>query len=462
MPGFVDETIATGFSSPTSIVFATDGRVFLAEKRGIVKTWPSYADLRGGGAAGQTIDIRADVMNYWDRGLLGMAVDPAYPVSPYLYLLYTYDRLPGQAATDPPRWNSGDANNDPCPNPPGGNSDGCVVTNRLDRITVNTATGLSTARNELLVGWCQQFPSHSAGSLAFGADNMLYVTAGEGAGINIGVQDFGQKGGTLPNATSPVTPRNPCGDPPGQPGDVVSPPTAEGGALRAQSYRRPATEAALLSGAVLRLDPATGAPAAGNPASANADPIRQRIVGYGLRNPFRMTVRPGTNDVYIGDVGYDTWEEVDRLASPTAAPPANFGWPCAEGNQADTYYTSVSLSLCASLDSGAIAAPLWTYAHSGHMAANDGCPPVAPLTKASASVSGLAFYGGSTYPTEFRHGLFVADYSRNCIVVLPDRGDGVPAGPAIPFMSGAANPVTLATDPNGDIVYGDFLGGAIH
>jgi len=456
--GFVDETIVTGLSSPTAISFAPGGRVFVAEKRGIVLTWPSDAEFSANATPAQTIDIRTDVMNYWDRGLIGMAVDPAYPTSPYLYLFYSHDALPGGVA---PRWNQGDPNNDPCPNPPGGNTDGCVITNRLDRVTINPTTGVSTARKQLLVGWCQQYPSHTADSVAFGADGMLYVSAGEGSNFNIGSQDFGQKGGTQPNTTDPVTPKNPCGDPPGGVGGTMTPPTAEGGALRAQSFRRPATESAVLNGTVLRLDPATGLAAPGNPAAANADPIRRRIVAYGLRNPFRIVFRPGTNDLYIGDVGNQTWEEVDRLANPTAGP-TNYGWPCFEGTQSGTYYTSVLLNLCTSLSAASTTGPHWSYAQSGHMASGDGCPPVAPATSASASISGLAFYTGSAYPARFRKALFVADYSRNCIVYLPDGGTGVPAGPAVPFAADAPNPVSLATDPHGDLVYADFLGGGIH
>jgi glucose/arabinose dehydrogenase/PKD repeat protein len=458
--GFTDETLVTGLDLPTAVAFAPDGRVFVTEKAGVVRTWPSIASFQANLEPSQTIDIRADVMDYWDRGLLGIAVAPDYPTNPSLYLLYTYDRLPGQTAADPPRW-TGNPDHEQCPTAPGGNTDGCVVLNRLDKITVDPATGASTARTELLSGWCQQFPSHSAGSVAFGADGMLYVSAGEGASFNGGAEDYGQKGGTLPDTTNPITPRNPCGDPPGAPGDLLTAPTAEGGALRSQSFRRPASESAVLNGTVLRLNPVTGAAAAGNPAIGNADPIRRRIVAYGLRNPFRIAFRPGTNDLYIGDVGFNTWEEVNRLSNPTAGP-TNFGWPCFEGPLTGTYYQTSSLALCSTLSAGSVVSPLFDYSQNSHMVANDGCPPIAPATRAGASVSGLAFATGTAYPEAFRGALFVADYSRNCIVVLPDRGDGVPSGTAVKFESAAANPVMLVTEPAGNILYVDLNGGAIH
>ena len=44
----------------------------------------------------------------------------------------------------------------------------------------------------LIEDWCQQYPSHSIGSLAFGADGALYVSGGDGASFNFA--DYGQDG----------------------------------------------------------------------------------------------------------------------------------------------------------------------------------------------------------------------------------------------------------------------------
>ena len=44
----------------------------------------------------------------------------------------------------------------------------------------------------LVEDWCQQYPSHSIGSLAFGADGALYVSGGDGASFNF--VDYGQDG----------------------------------------------------------------------------------------------------------------------------------------------------------------------------------------------------------------------------------------------------------------------------
>ena len=71
-----------------------------------------------------------------------------------------------------------------------------------------------------------------------------------------------------------------------------------------------------LDGALLRVDPATGAGLPDNPLADSTDANARRIVAYGLRNPFRLAVRPGTDEVWIGDVGWNTWEEINRVQSP--------------------------------------------------------------------------------------------------------------------------------------------------
>ena len=58
-----------------------------------------------------------NVYNFWDRGLLGMALDPNFPTNPYVYVLYTYDHELGSAAAAP-RWGTAGVYSDPCPTPP--------------------------------------------------------------------------------------------------------------------------------------------------------------------------------------------------------------------------------------------------------------------------------------------------------------------------------------------------------
>src|SRR5688500_8308483 len=200
-------------------------------------------------------------------------------------------------------------------------------------------------------------PSHSIGSVGFGSDGYLYASGGDGA-VPWAV-DWGQFGGSVVGSPTPV---NPCGDPPGSAGVANTSPTGRGGALRSQSLRRPAGEPALLNGTIIRINPATGAGAPGNPLAGSASPNQQRAVAYGLRNPLRFAVRPGTSELWIGDVGWSRTEEINRLAAPAAAPVENFGWPCYEGPTTQAGYSP--LTMCQELyaaGSGAITNAAYTY-----------------------------------------------------------------------------------------------------
>ena len=436
--GFSERTVFSGLTNPTAIRFASDGRVFVAEKSGLIKVFDSLSDPQPDLFA----DLRTQVHNFWDRGLLGLALDPGFPNTPYVYVLYTHDAAIGGTA---PRWGTPGTTSDGCPTPPGATGDGCVVSGRLSRLA---ASGNSMVGTEqvLIEDWCQQYPSHSIGTLDFGPDGALYVTGGDGASFNF--VDYGQDG----------SPLNPCGDPPGGVGAALTPPRAEGGALRSQDLRTPADPTSL-DGALLRVDPATGAALPDNPNAASSDPNARRIVAYGMRNPFRFGVRPGTGEVWIGDVGWNTWEEIQRLQAPTAAV-TNFGWPCYEGSARQSGYDSANLSICENLyaeGAAAVRAPLFSWNHGSQVVPGETCPT------GSSSAAGIAFEpvnGG--YPSEYRGALFFADYSRDCIWAMLPGSDGVPdPGQIRTFAAGAANPVQLQIGPGGDLFYPDFDGGTI-
>jgi glucose/arabinose dehydrogenase len=437
--GFQEEIVFSGLTQPTAVRFSPDGRVFVAEKSGLIKIFDNLTDTTPTVFA----DLRTQVHNYWDRGLLGLALPPGFPTNPWVYVLYTFDAAIGGTA---PRWGSVGGTSDGCPTPPGPTDDGCVVAGRLSRL--QAAGNVMTGSEQVLIeGWCQQYPSHSIGSLAFGADGALYVSGGDGASFN--VVDYGQDGAPL----------NPCGDPPGGVGGTMTPPSAEGGALRSQDVRTTADPASL-NGAILRVDPATGAGLPDNPMASSTDANARRIVGYGLRNPFRITTRPGTSEVWIGDVGWNDWEEIDRLIAPSSAPVDNFGWPCYEGDGRQGGYDAANLSICENLyaqGTSAVVAPYFRYHHNDLVVPNDVCP------KGGSSVAGtsFAFSSGGSYPTEYRGALFFADYSRRCIWAIPTGAGGLPdISKRRTFVGGAAEPVDLQIGPGGDLFYVD-LGGTI-
>jgi glucose/arabinose dehydrogenase len=434
--GFQEKAVMSGFTEPTSVVFSPDGRVFVAEKSGVIKVFDGVTDTTPQVFA----DLSREVYNYWDRGLLGMALDPAFPARPYIYVLYTLDAKPGGAV---PAW-GGTSLGDTCPNPPGATVNGCVATGRLSKLT---ASGNSmSAETPLITDWCQQFPSHSIGSVGFGADGSLYVSGGEGASFNYA--DWGQTG-------------NPCGDPPGGVGGSMAPPTAEGGSLRSQDVRTPADPTGL-DGTLLRVDPDTGQGVAANPFAGSSDANARRILAYGLRNPFRFTIRPGTNEAWLGDVGNSTWEEIDRV-DPASATGQNFGWPCYEGDNASSArlfeWDAANLNLCETLYSqgaAAVSAPYYAYKHSEKVVPGETCG------SGSSSISGLAFYESGPFPNAYNGALFFADYSRGCIWAMLPGANGKPNPANIQtFDAGASGPVNLTVGSEGSLYFPDLNNGKV-
>ena len=150
--GFQEEIVFSGLSEPTAMRFSPDGRVFVAEKGGMIKVFDSLSDTTPTVFA----DLRTQVHNFWDRGLLDVALPPDFPANPWVYVLYTFDAPIGGNA---PRWGSVGGTSDGCPSPPGPTDDGCVVAGRLSRLQAsgNTMTG---SEQVLIEDWCQQYPSH--------------------------------------------------------------------------------------------------------------------------------------------------------------------------------------------------------------------------------------------------------------------------------------------------------------
>lgn len=443
--GFEEKAVFSGLTQPTTVAFSPDGRVFVAEKSGLIKVFDGLNDPTPTVVA----DLSEEVYNYWDRGLLGMALDPQFPTRPYIYVLYARDAEPGGKV---PRW-GGTSLSDGCPTPPGPTADGCVITGRLSKLTVSGDS--MTSEKPLITDWCQQYPSHSIGDLAFGPEGDLFVSGGEGA--NFITADWGQGGGHS------EIPANPCGDPPGGIGGVMTPPQAEGGALRAQDVRTEADPTGL-GGTVVRVDPETGEGLPDNPLAGSADPNARRIVAYGLRNPFRLTIRPGTDEVWVGDVGWGTWEEINRVQQPHDSTADNFGWPCYEGAEGGVSarmgaYEGAGLNLCKSLYNegpSSVVAPYYSYNHASHVLPAENC------TTGSSSTSGLAFYAGNSFPAKYDGALFFADYSRNCIWAMLPGVNGLPDPSKIEaFDEGAAAPVDLVEGPDGALYFPDLTDGKI-
>ena len=213
-----------------------------------------------------------------------------------------------------------------------------------------------------------------------------------------------------------------------------SPPVGDPNSLRAQDTTLP-------YGKVLHLTPdGKGVPS--NPLYSAGDPTswRSRVYAYGLRNPFRLTLDPRTGTPYVGDVGWNTTEEINALV-----PGTNGGWPCYEGSAQTTYS---SYAVCQTLYAAASAQPpLWSYEHAG----------------AGASLTAGMFYTGTSYPASYSGSLFFGDYVRRQLWTLATDTSGhltrVPETDG--FATDAGGPVAFHAGPNGDVTYADILTGNV-
>jgi glucose/arabinose dehydrogenase len=68
---------------------------------------------------------------------------------------------------------------------------------------------------------------------------------------------------------------------------------------------------ASLAGKVLRIDPSTGGPAAGNPFADDPDPATRLVFSYGHRNVQGIAVQPGTGAVFTAEQGTGQDDEVN-------------------------------------------------------------------------------------------------------------------------------------------------------
>ena len=167
--GFKDDLITDAVTNPTSVRFASDGRMFVAEKSGIIRVFNSVSDV---GNPTVFADLSTEVYNYWDRGLLGMALDPNFPTNPYIYVLYTLDALPGEngaPGTTIPYWN------DSCPTPPGANTDGCAATARPGLLPLLGGLVMAPCRQRVpckALRWCSLLEAFNMQACGLGAGSL--------------------------------------------------------------------------------------------------------------------------------------------------------------------------------------------------------------------------------------------------------------------------------------------------
>ncbi|MCB1270711.1 MAG: PQQ-dependent sugar dehydrogenase [Microthrixaceae bacterium] len=387
-------TKLSGLNQPVNAAFAPDGRVFVAEMPGVIKTFDSIDDP----TPTVTADLTAAVRKTGEHGLVGLTVDKAYPTRPFIYALYAWDSTG--------LWGDGCAANYQI--------NGCVTGGRLVKITVD-GSGVMTGSPETLVEdrWCFQFNAHSVGSVEMLSDGSLVLTAGEGANYT-GV-DYGQHGGQQLNPpVADLTPANPCGDPPGGEGVPGDPATSQGGALRSQDLLTDG-DPLVWDGSLVRIHPDTGEPMPDNPLVGKGTTDDDAVIAHGFRNPNRITIQPGTDRVFVGNVGQGYAEEIEAvdIGSDTVH---NSGWPCREGPRYHNGFRALENIVCDELISApdarsVLTDPWFYYLRQG----------------AGAAVTGMAFVPENSYPEKYHGNLFFADYVLGNVWAMTLDAQGNPA-----------------------------------
>jgi len=164
---------------------------------------------------------------------------------------------------------------------------------------------------------------------------------------------------------------------------------------------------------------------ASNPFAGNGGGFHEEIWAYGFRNPWRFSFDPPTGRLWLGDVGEDSWEEINIVRKGR-----NYGWPRMEGNDC------FSPSACDTAGLN-IVPPLYTYPHIG-----------------SASITGGFVYRGPTIPSLVGKYIY-ADYITGDLSAL--SWDGVNP-PTNTLLTSVDNISSFGVDKSGELFMASFDG----
>ena len=262
---------ATGLNNPVAIRSPGDGsgRMFVIERGGAIRVINATGTLLSTPYYTRAVDT-SDV----ERGLLGLAFDPDFASNGTLYIVYT-----------------------------GSGSNGEI----LRRLVASNPAANTFSGSDTEVMRIPLFYNHNGGDIHFGADNYLYWGTGSGTG-SFDPEDLAQNlwKKTVSNIEYYLM----------------------GKVLRLNVRTPTASAAANMCGATAG-QPASYSIPTGNPYAGTANTCAE-IWLYGFRNPWRFSIDRLNGDLWIGDVGEGSWEEIDRFA-PTDGN-RNFGYPQCEGN----------------------------------------------------------------------------------------------------------------------------------
>lgn len=289
MPELVDSnlrvrTVVSGLTMPTSMAFIGPNEFLVLEKA-------SGKVQRVVNGAVQSTVLDLAVNSGSERGLLGIALHPQFPATPWVYLYWT------ESSTG--------ADTNVLANT-------ALMGNRVDRFTWNPGAGTLTHNRDIIRLRSKQEDAgqpargnHDGGVLRFGPDGKLYVYMG----------DNGRRG-QLQNL-------------PDGPGSLTAPlPNAPlTGNLPDDQFGGPEPDNAHLTGMILRLNDDGSTPAdnpffsAGAKRGGEAGANIQKLFAYGIRNGFGMAFDPASGNLWEAQNGDDSFTELNLVERG-----ANLGW----------------------------------------------------------------------------------------------------------------------------------------
>ena len=377
----------TGLNSPTGAEFLPDGRLLIMEYGGRLRMkLPNATNLVEAGRLPVS-------QNPIEQGALGIAVDPMFQATQRVYFYYSRgndseDRhMVGWTTVDP-------------------------TTHQVDVGNIRTIlSGIYGPRN------------HNGGGIKFGPDGYLYIGTGD-TGCN-------------------------CGCAPGQADNYNSTclTNLQGKILRiGRDGEIPSSNPLVGVNQVTACPIATSRPCQRTePDPSNTGTPREEIYVWGFRNVWRFSWDELTGNLWIGDVGEGTFEEI----TISKAGGEHHGWPFREGAAGQ----NVSSCGDSTPQSGAnCIEPAYAYNHNESPAFGQG------------SVTAGVFSNHCSWPNEYRGKYWFGDYNKGRIWTLTPNAarDGVMENSRSTIVTGAGGPVHFFNGPDQAIYVTDIDNGRIY
>lgn len=389
------------FTSPTTLAIAPGDtkRLFVCQKGGLLRLVPdvtaatpqtvTFLDVAG------LLSSRGEAINTAsEQGLIGLAFHPDYATNGYFYVFYSVKK-----------------------------SGGSAIYERLSRFT-RSASNPNAADNStelVLIEQLDDATNHNGGDLHFGPDGYLYVSLGDEGNQNDSLNnsqtitkdffsgvlriDVDKKAGNLaPNPHAAI-------------------PTDSGVARYSVPADNPFIQTSLGGSWNGTYNGQT---------ISDLTTVRTEFWATGMRNPWRMSFDSATGELWVGDVGGSSREEVNVVTKG-----GNYGWAYREGFTNGPKNSSAP----ANFDSLYGTRPIYDYRRSGGDANFEG-----------QSITGGRVYRGERFLS--LQGAYVfADYVSGNIWTLRRNG----ATPTVERIAGEGSIVAFGVDPsNGDLLLADY------